>query len=89
MTGQLSTTPARRGSSVLERPREFVALGPVAGTDWCVVPELANTTLEAPGGVVLCHEGTSTPHPGAERAALSAWAVLRRWQGQRSLPFHR
>lgn len=85
MSTPRSTTPARRGLSVLGRPREFVALGPVVGTDWCVVPGLANTTLEAPGGVVLCVEGTITPHPGAERAALSAWAVLRRWQGQRSL----
>lgn len=84
MTIPRYTTLGQRGLSVLGRPREFVALGPVDGTDWCVVPELADTTLEAPGGVVLCHAGTVKPHPGAERAALSAWALLRRWQEQRA-----
>lgn len=88
MTGQQSTMPARQARSVLGRPREFVALGPLEGTDWCVVPGLANTTLVAPGGVVLCFAGTVKPHPGAERAALSAWALLRRWQEQRATTTH-
>lgn len=52
-----------------------VALGPVVGTDWCVL-DAAPADLLAPGGVVLCVENTLTPHPDAERAARSAWALL-------------
>lgn len=57
---------------------EFVAQGPVKDTDWCVVPG-SSPNLVAPGGVVLCVEGTTTPHEDAERAAQSAWEMLTRW----------
>ena len=57
----------------------WVAAGPVKGTDWCVVPDPPDAEV-APGGVVLCWEGTVTPHPDAERAAGSAREILARWQ---------
>lgn len=65
-------------SRLLARPEGFVAAGPVAGTDWCVLPG-SPPSLVAPGGVVLCVEGTLTPHPDAEQAAQSAWEMLSRW----------
>jgi hypothetical protein len=68
------TTPARH-------PDYWVASGPVTGTDWCYVPD-AQEHMLAPGHVVLCVEGTSVPHPDAERAATSAWALIRRWASQ-------
>lgn len=52
-----------------------VAQGPVDGTDWCVLDDPPDVFL-APGGVVLCVEGTLTPHPDAARAACSAWELL-------------
>jgi hypothetical protein len=64
--------------SVLSRPCGFFALGPVVGSDWCVVVD-PPVELVAPGGLVLCRSGTLEPHVDAQRAAESAWAVLRRW----------
>lgn len=63
--------------------REFVARGPVKGTDWCVLEEPA-AELVAPGGVVLCVEGTREPHEDAARAAGSAWELLRLWSANRA-----
>lgn len=59
----------------------WVAIGPVTGTAWCVLDN-APSDLLAPGGVVLCEEGTSIPHPDAAQAAQSAWAALD-YQNQR------
>lgn len=58
-----------------------VALGPITGTDWCVLDDPPEH-LRAPGGVVLCHAGTLTPHEEAGRAAESAWELLE-WQNRR------
>lgn len=70
-------------------PRWAVALGPTKDTMWGVVEGHENTPLEAPGGVVLCwDQATPRVHPEAERAACSAWALLRRWQDQRTIPTH-
>lgn len=63
-------------------PDYWVAAGPVVGTDWCYIPGTA-PNYEAPGRVVLCHEGTRDIHPDAERAAASAWELLKRWTAQR------
>ena len=64
-------------------PADHVACGPTAGTDWCVLadPDPAHV---APGGVVLCQEGTLEPHPDAARAARAARVILWRWQSERS-----
>lgn len=62
-----------------------VALGPVEGTDWCVL-DGAPAGLVAPGGVVLCQEATLTAHPDAERAARSAWEILDRWRASEVRP---
>ena len=59
-----------------------VTFGPVKGTDWCRL-ENADSEQLAPGGVVLCWEGTFTPHEDATRAAASAWALQREWQARR------
>lgn len=60
--------------------RDFVvARGPVQGTDWCVLDHPPADHL-APGGVVLCREGTQEPHEDAARAARSAWEILARYQ---------
>jgi hypothetical protein len=59
-----------------------VASGPTRGTDWCVLDNPPRDCV-APGGVVLCDEGTRDPHPDAKRAAQSAWAMLARWRDQR------
>lgn len=56
-----------------------VALGPITGTDWCVLDD-PPVELLAPGGVVLTWEKTLTPHPDAARAAESAWEILERWR---------
>ena len=56
-----------------------VADGPINGTGWYVLPD-APRELLAPGGVVLCADSQRTPHPGAVRAAASAWELLRRYQ---------
>lgn len=63
---------------------EWVAKGPVPGTDWCVVD--APEVLLAPGRVVLCREGTVEVHPDAARAAQSAWDLLARWADQHRVP---
>lgn len=60
----------------------WVAAGPIFGTWWCTLDDPALEQV-APGGVVLCVQDTLTPHPDAERAATSAWELLRRWQQQR------
>lgn len=62
-------------------PDHWVASGPVKGTDWCQLPNIDHRLL-APGGVVLCVEGTTTLHPDAEQAAQSAWELLARWLGK-------
>lgn len=62
---------------------QVVCRGPVFGTDWCVLTDPPRE-LVAPGGVVLCTEGTLTPHPDAQRAATSAWELLKHWQDQRT-----
>jgi hypothetical protein len=73
----------RSGSTTGITPTYHVASGPTAGTDWCVIADPPPGCL-APGHVVLCVEGTQTPHAEAQRAAESAWALLRRWHQQRS-----
>jgi hypothetical protein len=60
-----------------------VTFGPVKGTDWCRL-ENADPEQLAPGGVVLCGEGSLIPHEDATRAAQSAWALQREWHAQRS-----
>lgn len=57
----------------------WVAIGPTAGTWWCTIDDPEPEQF-APGGVVLCIEQTITPHPDAERAAVSAWTILDRWR---------
>lgn len=57
----------------------WVCRGPEFGTDWCVV-DTPDTACVAPGGVVLCHQGTKHPHPAAREAAAAAWEVLNRWR---------
>jgi hypothetical protein len=69
------------GVAVSDRRERCVARGPVTGTDWCVLDKPQPEHL-APGRVVLCHEGTLTPHPEAERAAASAWEILARWHSR-------
>jgi hypothetical protein len=60
-------------------PSRWVCRGPVHRTDWCVLPD-PDPAHVAPGGVVLCVEGTGTPHADAELAAVSAWEMLDRWR---------
>lgn len=60
---------------------QWVANGPITGSDWRFLND-AQPELIAPGGVVLCWETTTTPHPDAERAAQSAWTILQRWKEQ-------
>ena len=60
-----------------------MASGPVMGSDWCVVPD-APEELLAPGGVVLCLIGTTTPHPEAQAAAVLGWEALNQWAGRQS-----
>lgn len=59
----------------------WVAAGPTTGTWWCTLDDPA-TEHVAPGGVVLCVEGSVFPHPDAARAATSAWELLDLWQSQ-------
>ena len=66
-------------------PPQWVCRGPAHRTDWCVLDD-PNPAHLAPGGVVLCVEGTLTPHPDAARAAESAWEILARWSAQRAQP---
>jgi hypothetical protein len=63
---------------VVARDPSWVASGPVFGSDWCVVPN-APAGLVAPGGVVLCLIGTTTPHPDAAKAATAGWDMLNQW----------
>lgn len=59
------------------RPSHWVASGPgkFADSDWCVVADPPADAV-APGGVVLCREGTTDPHPDAVAAAALARKVL-------------
>lgn len=59
-----------------------IADGPLQDTVWCILTDPPPALL-APGGVVLCRASDLTPHDDAQRAADSAWELLRHWMVKR------
>lgn len=65
----------------LDHLLEYLADGPVKATEWQIL-DTAPPELRAPGGAVLCVEGTLVPHKDAADRARKAWEALEAWRAR-------